>query len=105
MKESILIFCFAAILYLSYLFLYNRILKFAGRELRRSGISWQMDGTIHLEAMAENLEYYTRMALLVCAGTRTVVIHIRKNAKDREALLWMGEKFSARHPNLKIILF
>lgn len=106
MKVFLLIAAAAVFLYMSYLFFHCLLARFAAEELARSGLSWRMDGAIHMEAMAESMEYYARMAIIVstCRGI-PVVIHIPRTGADRAELLFIGERLMRRYPNLAVELF
>ena len=106
MKIFLMIAAAAALLYTGYLFLHRLLARFAAEELARSGLSWRVDGAIHMEAMAESMEYYTRMALILSAYRYIpVVIHIPRTGVDRAELLFIGERLARRYPQLAVELF
>ncbi len=105
MKEILVAFFSAAILFLVYdLFLLCRF-AFAKKELVLSGLSWKTDGEIHMEAILESAEYYIRMAVWASNDGRVpIVVHIRKNDENRKELLFIAENMARRFPNLSIRL-
>ncbi len=105
MKEILVAFFSAVVLFLLYdLFLICRV-RFAKKELALSGLSWKMDGEIHMEAMPKSAEYYIRMAIWASDDGRVpIVIHIRKNDENKKELLFIAEKMARRHLNLSVRL-
>ena len=106
MKIFLVIVGAVIFLYAGYLFLLHLLSRFAAEELARSGLSWRVDGAIHMEAMADSMEYYARMALILssCRGM-PVVIHIPRADAARTELLFIGERLARRYPYLSVELF
>lgn len=106
MKEFLIAFFSVVILYILYRLFYRLRTRFAKKELILSGLSWKADGVIHLEAMAESVEYYIRMAVWASDDGRVpIVVHIRKNDEKKKELFFLAEKMAKHYPNLSVRVF
>lgn len=106
MKIFLVIAAAVAFLYIGYLFSHRLLSRFAAKELAKSGLSWRVDGAIHMEAMVDSMEYYARMALILSYyHEMPVVIHIPRADVGRTELLFIGERLARRYPHLSVELF